>query len=223
MKAFQNLGFGFIEIGPVSIRGSSEELYADPKQEKIHRLTDSSVELTAAKTQLLSLKKKKIPLLINVEGTYQEAIQICEELLPFSDGFILGSHTFQSASQFNKFKYELNKPIILSISQDDTLSLDYSPDGILLTGNDSLEELIHKLAALRKLYSEDLPIITTGCVKEPSDAIKLLENRASLIMLGDEYIFTGPGLPKRIYEAYTSTFNMEPVEAEGWRWYWLLA
>lgn len=221
MKAFQNLGFGFIEVGPVSIRGSSGELFMDPKLEKIHRLTDASMELMAAKEQLLSLKKKKIPLLINVEGTYQEALQICEELLPFSDGFILGSHIFQSASQFNQFKYELNKPIILSISQDDTLSLDYGPDGILLTGNASPEELIHKLSALRKLYCEELPIITSGCVKEPSDAIKLLESGASLIMLGDEYIFTGPGLPKRINEAYTSTFTKEPVEVKGWRWYWL--
>lgn len=220
-KAFQNLGFGFIEIGPVSIRGSAEELYMDPKQEKIHRLTDASMELTAAKKQLLSLKKKKIPFLINVEGTYREAMQICEELLPFSDGFILDSQTFQSASQFNQFKYELNKPIILTSQKNDPLSLDYRPDGILLTGKDSPEELLHKLAAVRKLYSEDLPIITSGGVKEPSDAIKLLESGASIIMLGDEYIFTGPGLPKRINEAYTSTFQKEPVKVEGWRWYWL--
>ncbi|KON90078.1 dihydroorotate dehydrogenase [Sporosarcina globispora] len=226
MKAFQNLGFGFIEIGPVSIHGSGEELYIDPKQKKIHRLTDASAELPTAKKQLNSLKKKKIPFLINVEGTYQEAKQICEELLPFSDGFILSSHTFQSASQFIQFKNELNKPMILSISPDDSLHhmeriQEYRPDGILVIGSDSPEELIHKLAVLRNLFSEDYPIITSGCIKEPSDAIKLLENGASLTMLGDEYIFTGPGLPKRINEAYSSTFPKEPAKLEGWLWYWL--
>lgn len=224
MKAFQNLGFGYLEIGPVSICGAEEELYINPKEEKIHRLAPSSMDLPSAKKQLQSLKKKKIPFFIKVDGTDQEAKQICEELQPFSDGFILSSQTFSSADQFIQLKSEIDKPMILSLSADFDIEKiqDYCPDGILLESCNTHEELLQQLTALRKEFSREFPIITSGCIKEPLDAITLLESGAALIMLGDEYIFAGPGLPKRINEAaYSRTFAKEPVKTGGWLWYWL--
>lgn len=223
IKAFQNLGFGYLEIGPVSISGSEEELYINPKEEKIHRLAPSSVDLPAAKKQLQSLKKKKLPFFTKVEGNDQEAKLICEELLPFSDGFILNSQTFPSADQFIQLKSEMDKPMILSLSADFDIERihDYGPDGILLEDYNTHEELLQQLTALRKRFSREFPIITSGCIKEPLHAITLLESGAALIMLGDEYIFAGPGLPKRINEAYSRTIPKEPVKNGGWLWYWL--
>lgn len=61
LKAFQNLGFGFIEIGPVSIQGSArkEKLSIDQKQEKIRGFSDLSIKLSTVKKQLHSLRKRR--------------------------------------------------------------------------------------------------------------------------------------------------------------------
>jgi dihydroorotate dehydrogenase len=146
LKAFQNLGFGFIEIGPVSICGSSrkEELYVDQKQEQVSCLEDFLMNLSTVKERLHSLKKKKMPFFIMVEGTFHETKQICEELLPFSDGFIMNTNTFDSANQFDQLRDKLSKPVILACSAENNTSIekvrDFCPNGILLKGSDSPEE-----------------------------------------------------------------------------------
>jgi dihydroorotate dehydrogenase len=225
LKAFQNLGFGFVEIGPVSIQGSMgrESLHIDVRKEQIWSTSAPAIKLTTAKEKLDSLKKKKIPFLIKIEGTQQEMKQICEELYPYSDAFIIDFQAFHSASQLDDFKKEVKKPILLSCSSDDFLTFDkdLQPDGILLDGKNSLEPLYDNLIKMRKMVGEDLPIITSGGIREPADAIRLLENGASLVMLGYDYVFAGPGLPKRINEAYSKRKKEELVKSEGWKWYWL--
>ncbi|MED3651782.1 dihydroorotate dehydrogenase [Heyndrickxia sporothermodurans] len=225
IKAFQNLGFGFMEIGPVSILGSSEkeELRIDHKQEQILGYSER-IPLSKVKEKLASLKKKKVPFFIKVEGTLQESKQICEELDPFSDGFIINSHTFHSVNEYIFFREQINKPILLAYSAEsftDSNNLEnYHADGILIEESHSLDRLQHALIAIRKVH-KDIPIITSGGVREPADAIRLFDSGASLILLGFEYVFTGPGLPKRINEDFENRFSKEPAKVEGWIWYWL--
>jgi dihydroorotate dehydrogenase len=227
LKAFQNLGFGFVEIGPVSVHGSigNSAVSIKPKLEQISGDYGSSIKLSKSKVILSSLQKKKVPFFIRVEGTLQEIKDICEELFPYSDGFILKSNTFNSATQIDLFRNQINKPIILSCSADDISDVEiisqFKPDGIHLEGNDSPEILANKLAAFRKLVKEEVPIITTGGIKEPSDALRLLDNGASLIMLDFDYVFSGPGLPKRINEVYSNRYTKKLSFSEGWFWYWL--
>jgi dihydroorotate dehydrogenase len=226
LNAFQNLGFGFIEIGPVSIHGSvgKGELHVNPKQEQIWGVSDSSIKLSTVKEQLNSVKKKKIPYLIKVEGNLQEIKHICEELFHYSDGFIINSNVFISATQLDQFQLEVNRPVLLSFSADNISEIERlrndHPVGILLEGSHSPQLLEHALVAIRKM-SDDLPIITSGGIREPSDAIRLLEKGASLIMLEYEYVFAGPGLPKRINEAYGFRNTKELTISNGWIWYWL--
>jgi dihydroorotate dehydrogenase len=227
LKAFQNLGFGFVEIGPVSVYGSigNGTVSIKPKLEQITGVNGSSLKLSIAKEKLNSLPKKKIPFFIRMEGTLQEIKEICEELFPYSDGFILKIHPFNSASQIDEFRNQINKPIILSCSADDISDFEkisqYNPDGILLEGHDSPEILVNALLAIRKLVKEEVPIITSGGIMEPSDALRLLDNGASLIMLGFDYVFSGPGLPKRINEVYGNRYKKKLSSSEGWVWYWL--
>lgn len=217
LSAFQNLGFGFIEIGPVSIHGSTskEELTVVSKQEQIQGLANFSIKLSTAKGQLLSLKKKKVPFLIRAEGTFEEISHICEELLPYSDGFIIDSRAFVSADDYQLFRKIVRKPVLLLYSSDHPIENAY-PDGILLEDcqPDSITDI-------KKYLGEDVPIITSGGISEPEDGVALLEQGASLVMLGYEYVFTGPGLPKRMNEAYGHTFPKESVKVGGWLWYWL--
>jgi dihydroorotate dehydrogenase len=227
LMAFQNLGFGFIEIGPISIHGSTGKglVSINPKLEQITGVDGSSIKLSKAMEKLNSLKNKKVPFFIRVEGTLHEIKDICNELFSYSDGFILNSHTFQSATQIDDLRNQLNKPIFLSCSADDITEFkkfnDYNPDGIILEGNESLEILKASLFSLRKMVSEDIPIITSGGIKEPSDALYLLENGASLIMLGSDYVFAGPGLPKRINEVFSNQHPKKLSISNGWIWYWL--
>lgn len=227
LNAFQNLGFGFMEIGPLSLHGTDgkEALFINAIQQKIWGSSDTSINLSTAKERLGSLKKKKIPFFIRVEGTYQEIKHICEQLFHYSDGFIVPSDAFISAPQFQQIQSEVNKPVLLACKAENISEFEklrnYNPIGILLEGSDSAEILENALVAMRNIMSEDLPIITSGGIREPSDAIRLLKKGASLIMLGYEYVFAGPGLPKRINEAYSHTFTKELTISKGWIWYWL--
>lgn len=227
LKAFQNLGFGFVEIGPVSIHGSvgRGELQINPKMEQIQGVPDSSIKLSTVKVRLDSLKRKKIPFFIRVEGTSQEIKHICEELFHYSAGFIISSHAFISPAQLDQLRNQIRKPIILACSADYNSEFEklrnYHPDGILLEESDSSEKLNQALVTIKKLLHQDVPIITSGGIKEPADAIRLLENGATLIMLSFDYVFTGPGLPKRINEAFSHRYTNELMVNKGWIWYWL--
>lgn len=226
LKAFQNLGFGFIEIGPVSLTGSPqrEMLWIYHESERIEGLTGQTQELARVKKELDSLNKKKVPFLIRVEGTLNEINKICDGILPYSAAFIVKSNVFETNTEFHDFRNSTGKPIILDCTAELGTSIErirtYQPDGILLEGT-SPEMLRHGLKSLRKSLGEDVPLITSGGVKEPADAVALLEDGASLIQLGEEYVFSGPGLPKRINEAYSGTFQKQPAFSPGWIWYWL--
>ncbi|WP_409273380.1 dihydroorotate dehydrogenase [Neobacillus sp. SCS-31] len=226
LKAFQNLGFGFIEIGPVSFNGSPqrEMLRIDHEKEQITGLTGRFQGIEAVKKELDSLKKKKVPFLIRVEGTLNEINEICDELLPYSDAFIVNSNVFEADTEFHHFRDRIGKPVILHCTEELGTTIErirtFHPNGILMEGASS-EVLRYGLAALRESFGGDVPLITSGGVKEPADAVALLEDGASIILLGQEYVFSGPGLPKRINEAYSGTFQKQPAIWGGWFWYWL--
>ncbi|WP_042461426.1 dihydroorotate dehydrogenase [Neobacillus dielmonensis] len=227
LPAFQNLGFGFLEIGPVSIQGPTveEKLFVDSKLKQIKGYTGQPIQLEAVKERLKAIKKKKLPFFIRVEGNIQEIERICEELFPFSVGFIVNNDAFDSPAQYHDFQEKVRKPVILACFGGDFSNVDqlklYHPSGILLEGCNSTDEMTDSLNAFKKLFNEETPIITSGGVSQPADALHLLNNGASLVMLGFEYIFAGPGLPKRINEAYTNRLPKEPVMTTGWLWYWL--
>lgn len=54
-----------------------------------------------------------------------------------------------------------------------------------------------------KIRFESLPVIASGGVAEPATALALLDAGASMITLGAGLVYSGPGLPKRINEAFT--------------------
>ncbi|ALC90503.1 dihydroorotate dehydrogenase [Bacillus sp. FJAT-18017] len=223
LKAFQNLGFGFIEVGPVSMEGTPMDntLHFDEKNARITGLTGNSISLETAIAQLHSLKMKKVPFFIRVRGNLNELNQLCESLLPYGDAFILESEYAGSPAKFSQLRDRIGKPFILTFKERNLTNLEsYKPDGLLIEG-DSCEQIGESIERIKKHLGNNIPVITSGGVNEPADALLLLEKGASLIMLGQEYIFTGPGLPKRINEAYCYKTNPKPTINKGWIWYWL--
>ncbi|MDZ5472323.1 dihydroorotate dehydrogenase [Bacillus sp. 31A1R] len=211
-KAFTNLGFGFLEIGPVTIRKSDRftEPKVDTKNKKIEfPKKPESIGLEETIKKLSTLRKKQ-PIFARLSGSYDEIKIMIEKLDGLVDGFILETaHT----SIFS----ETRKPIYLTISNvDDSLLTEISAlSGVVLE-----TRLIENIKVLRQNGFEKT-IITSGGITEPEQALELLDAGADLVMVSDGYVFAGPGLTKRINEALLDRLILSPSPQPGWFAYWL--
>jgi dihydroorotate dehydrogenase len=215
-KAFSNLGFGFLEIGPVTMTKTAK--FSSPTVDPIRQtiLFPSDVESIGIEKTISKLKrvKKKQPILVRISGSYEEVIEMIQRLENYADGYIIES---PQAEIIMKAK----KPVFLAISEinDETISNNII-SGIILEHHDggtSLEEKI-KLLRIKGFHGT---IITSGGIHEPEQALQLLDSGASLVMLSDGYVFSGPGIPKRIKEALVDRLPVSPRPQNGWYAYWL--
>ncbi|WP_237706190.1 hypothetical protein [Ornithinibacillus scapharcae] len=90
-KAFSNLGFGLIEIGPITLHNS--ERFTSPivdwhKRNIIFPSRPESLGLEATITRLAKLKKKQ-PILIRLVGTQGELEVMIQALDKYVDGYII--------------------------------------------------------------------------------------------------------------------------------------
>lgn len=214
-SAFVHLGFGFLEIGPVTLQASTEHSYpvADHRKERIlfpDPLESIGIDRTLKK---LSKVRKKQPLLIRLSGTPTELSIMMNRLNVFADGYIVEGDeihpTFHSA-----------KPIFIS---NPTLELLYKLNienisGIVVEG-DEFNTLLSTVRTYKKAIPF-LPIIISGGVHEPSQALSLLSAGADLLLLSDGYVFSGPGLTKRINEALLEDMSEQLPPQKGWLSYW---
>ena len=105
------------------------------------------------------------------------------------------------------------------------------PDGILvddLCGQPEIgysskkEAKIHSIEIVRQIRKTNpsVPIIASGGITEPQDALDILDAGANLIQLHSGLVYSGPGLPKRINEALTNRYR-KPEIAPFKEWGWL--
>nr|WP_078379328.1 dihydroorotate dehydrogenase [Sutcliffiella halmapala] len=216
-KAFSNLGFGFLEIGPVSYQPSSSGKAPQIIKEKNRidfPVETESLGLEKTIGKLKSLKKKQ-PIFIRLVGDDSELARMVASLEPFADGFILEttSHTLSSLT---------NKPILLATTNSTELSSIELDDffGIVLEEKNGVMALAEKIRHLKKLGFKNT-IVTSGGIVEPEQALQLLDAGADLVMLSDGYVFSGPGLTKRINEALLARVVNTTTTQPGWLSYWL--
>ncbi|MGZ4112567.1 MAG: dihydroorotate dehydrogenase [Tumebacillaceae bacterium] len=67
-------------------------------------------------------------------------------------------------------------------------------------GREAKETTIRRVHELKALAPE-LPIVAGGGIYEPQDALDVLEAGADLLVVHSGFVYSGPGLPKRINEA----------------------
>ncbi|TBL75138.1 hypothetical protein [Paenibacillus thalictri] len=94
----------------------------------------------------------------------------------------------------------------------------------LVVGPAAKQPGIAKIRLIRELCGEDWPIVASGGVNEPQDALELYEAGAQLVQLHSGLVYAGPGLPKRINEAvvYRKTCGTDAEPAAFWRsWGWM--
>ncbi|MEH7444787.1 dihydroorotate dehydrogenase [Bacillus sp. JJ1122] len=238
IQAFPHLGFGFIEIGPITSLPSLPDAatFISPKDSALVLPEKTeSIGLEDTISRLKKLRKHQHPLLIRL-GELEAAT---EKLANSGNIFVIGLELIESKLELACLKQILgNKPVLIAIKHNQTAeslpklkALSTLASGIVIDEAVFLEKGKRKvplkqkdemLDALTLLKNEiDLPLITSGGILEPSDGLALLTGGAELICLTGGYVDTGPGLPKRIHEALLDTRQKAIKEVPGWIWFWL--
>ncbi|MEH7343095.1 dihydroorotate dehydrogenase [Bacillus sp. JJ1532] len=245
-KAFSYLGFGFIEVGPVSLdpNDSKETVRFDNQTGTI--LYPKPLESIGIDQTVQRLKKQKatIPLFIRLNlcssESMDELIKLSKPLTPFADAFVIDFLSLLNASQhLGLLAKESKKPIILAIAHNkigrflphiQSLISSNFINGLLIeeanedqpSGRQTME-IAGALKLLQGKQMAGIPIIISGGIYEPEDAVLLHDLGADLIMLTEGYVSSGPGLPKRINEALADSKGIDDGMdvIQGWKWYWL--
>ncbi|MCA1062565.1 dihydroorotate dehydrogenase [Rossellomorea sp. AcN35-11] len=215
-SAFTHLGFGFIEIGPVTIHPARDSAYPIADHHKQQITFQDPPESIGLKEILKKLKKhsKKQPFIIRLSGSPEEISSMMEHLDIYADAYILEVNEQHPTIHSNKPMY-LSNP-----DTTDRHTLNNQDTAGIVVEEDELDALISRIRSYREAYP-DLSIISSGGVLEPCHALKLLNAGADLILLSDGYVFSGPGLTKRINEALLDDLKDHPPPQKGWFSYWV--
>lgn len=89
---------------------------------------------------------------------------------------------------------------------------------------------LSQVKTLRRLTGEQTPIIASGGVHEPADALEFIRAGADLVQADSGLVFTGPGLPKRINDAllYEKTHALRAASdtpsdrSAAMSWFWTM-
>ncbi|WP_342515453.1 dihydroorotate dehydrogenase [Sutcliffiella sp. FSL R7-0096] len=214
-RAFSNLGFGFLEIGPVTWEptGNGEAPIVKEEAQSI-LFPKESIGFQATKEKLKKLPRKQ-PLLIRLQGSQQEIKVMAEGLEQFAIGFIV------EASERIDIGFT-DKPVLLSVKNPNSLSLTSltSFSGLIVEETNGFENLKKEITQLRSL-GWNKTIISSGGIHEPLQAIELADVGADMLMVKEGYVFSGPGLTKRIKESFLDKEGNTNPSQDGWFSYWL--
>lgn len=236
IEAFPNLGFGAIEVGPITKFPREPETAGSLSKTNDALILPEHAETIGLIATINKLTKSPtVPVLIRLE----EPHIIAGHLKDAGDAFIIEIDSIESIDDLTHIKTVLeNKPVLLAIRHsavaDNLLKVKSASqfvDGIMIEEDRKLtagtqvlplqqtDGLIHALNMIKNEI--DLPVVTSGGVAEPADALSLIEAGAELVFLSGGYVASGPGLPKRINEALLDELGDEKKELPGWIWYWL--
>lgn len=231
-KAFQELGFGFLEIGPVVLNPPKIQNAPIVRKQRIH-FSHNPEKLTLKDAlRTLTTVNFRVPLFAKLDESLdeQEWAIIVQQLTPFVDGFITTN------SQLNAYAPNEHcglRPFYVAQSADnlvDITGLQLHPcaSGIVINApvhsenNDwfeaenTHESVVTAIQSVKKLHPEFI-VITSGGINTPEQASILIQAGADLCMLTEGYVRSGPGLPKRIHERLLFEQKI-PVENNPWHW-----
>jgi dihydroorotate dehydrogenase len=216
-KAFSNLGFGFLEVGPVTLEPTEplEALLVHRTAKTIHFPEEpESIGLEKTIEKIKALKKKQ-PVFARLTGNENDVSTMVKQLEPFVDGYIA------ETSAVN-WGIHSKKPIMLALNDLNGIKPEtLQPFAGIVLGAKS--EFLGLVETVKQFYEFGLNkiIITSGGIQEPEQALQLLDAGADLVMVKEGYVFSGPGLTKRINEALVSRLTISSTPQHGWFSYWL--
>lgn len=240
LKSFQELGFGFLEIGPIVLIEDRKQ--SEPKWKNNRILFSNHQEKVPLKLAIKKLTNLniRIPIIARIDKHVKkdEWDIIVHHLTPFVDAFIGTSE--QVTSFLDRSKISWGRPFFVSLSTDEIIKREFEIDnlkqqpcisGIVVdapqrTKDDYWHEVINANEYLTKVVKQvkdlypELIIITSGGVETPEEAYSIVHAGADLLMLTDGYVNAGPGLPKRIHELLLFE-KVRPIKKQKWFWSFL--
>ncbi|WP_077356721.1 hypothetical protein [Virgibacillus halodenitrificans] len=237
--AFQELGFGFLEIGPIVLKEPAEQ------EEPIRQNNTIQFSNQQEKVPLKLAMKKLLNYPINVPVVARLDRHVGErewevislQLIPFLDAFILTEE--QMDTFVSKQDERLDCAFYIGLHTDEMKTGINHPhiDGVVLDApcrlngdywyekqhaNDSLIQAVKQM----KMEHPDWTVITSGGVETPEEGLQLHQVGADLVMLSTGYVNAGPGLPKRIHERIMAEQNNSApkrVRTSHWSFFFGLA
>lgn len=239
ISAFQELGIGFVEIGPIVLHEPKEK--SEPRKENSHILFSNhqKVPLKLAIKKLTSMNIR-MPIFAKIDPQVKrdEWDIIVQHLTPFVDAFIGTSEQINSC--IDKSVISFNRTFYVSFSTDEMNKVELEVrklikhrciGGVVVNAPsmsvdsywheiaNANESLIKKVKHVKSLHPE-LMVITSGGVETPEEAFALVRAGADLLMLTEGYVKAGPGLPKRIHERLLFE-EVLPIKNQNWYWSFL--
>ncbi|RKQ32689.1 dihydroorotate dehydrogenase [Oceanobacillus halophilus] len=239
-NAFQELGFGFLEIGPIVLNEPQEA--KEPRMKNNHFLFSEQQEKVPLKLAIKKLTSLniRIPIVAQIDNQVNrnEWEIIVQHLTPFVDGFIGTKeqvHAFVDNSTLT-----LERTFYVSINANEVSpkaleleNLTAIPGfgGIVINAprqtvdnywyeiENANEYIANTVQQVKNLFP-NLVVITSGGVETPEDARSLVYAGADLLMLTDGYVKAGPGLPKRIHERLLYE-ESQTIRKQNWHWSFL--
>ncbi|TWT26032.1 dihydroorotate dehydrogenase [Planomicrobium sp. CPCC 101110] len=240
-KAFGHLGFGFIEIGPIAEKpvDSGAPIFNQTKENLIfpYCLETLGIDKTFAKLQRLKSSGKPVFIRVRKAGSFDEKRSALQTLSGYGDALILEDRFSVDEWKLLK-KSVIEKPLLFACPSDELdvgyiekLTYERVVEGVLIDepGTDNGMGLVYPLAQADRLSEKvleirkrsNIPIVVSGGIAEPKDALALFQAGADLVMLTAGYVFTGPGLPKRINELLLDRKTQPASVYSGWIWHWM--
>src|SRR5439155_2984746 len=227
LRALARFGVGFVEVGPITATGVEGAIERRVDQQACwYPDPPPNPGAAAMRERLLRWGKLPVPLLIRVSDN-----KAADQLAPLADVLVVTDPEIIA-----------DRPRLLAVSPDveDTIIEAAVAQGIggvivdavqrdgggRLCGLPAFDAVCRTVRRLRERWGDRLAIIAGG-VHQPEHALELRAAGADLVQVSTGLVYCGPGLPKRVNDAWLHAEHGRdapppPQRAVEMSWFWTL-